>query len=232
MASRQRIMSPWVLVQTLLFVVFVPFLPLLISRRWNWWEAWVYAAVFILGFAISRVLAARRHPDILAERARFMQHENAKAWDRLIVLILAFASTSILVVAGLDMLFNWSHNLSPYLRLLSLAVILVGYALGSYALIENRFFSGLVRIQSDRGHRVVSSGPYSCIRHPGYAGGLLTYLGTPLFLGSYWALIPAVLTTIVLLTRTHLEDRTLHMELPGYSEYARQVRFRILPGVW
>ena len=232
MASRQRIVSPWVLVQTLLFIVLVPFLPLLISRRWNWWEAWTYAAVFILGFAISRVLAARRHPDILAERARFMQHENAKAWDRLLVSILALASTSILVVAGLDTLLDWSPTLSLPLRVLSLAVILIGYALGSYALIENRFFSGMVRIQSDRGHRVVSSGPYRWIRHPGYVGGLLTYLGTPLLLGSYWAMIPAVLTTIVLLARTHLEDTTLHRELPGYSDYARRVRFRILPGVW
>jgi protein-S-isoprenylcysteine O-methyltransferase Ste14 len=232
MASRQRIVSPWVLVQTLLFVVLVPFLPLLISRRWNWWEAWTYAAVFILGFAISRALAARRHPDILAERARFMQHETAKAWDRLLVLILALASTSILVVAGLDTLLDWSPTLSLPLRVLSLAVILVGYALGSYALIENRFFSGMVRIQSDRGHRVVSSGPYSWIRHPGYLGGLLTYLGTPLLLGSYWAMIPAVLTTIVLLARTHLEDMTLHRELPGYSDYALRVRFRMLPGVW
>ena len=232
MATRQRIVSPWVLVQTLLFVVLVPFLPLLISRRWNWWEAWTYAVVFILGFAISRVLAARRHPDILAERARFMQHENAKAWDRLLVSILVLASTSILVVAGLDTLLDWSPTLSLPLRVLSLAVILIGYALGSYALIENRFFSGMVRIQSDRGHRVVSSGPYSWIRHPGYVGGLLTYLGTPLLLGSYWAMIPAVLTTIVLLARTHLEDTTLHRELPGYSDYAHRVRFRILPGVW
>ena len=232
MTSRQRIVSPWVLVQTLLFVVLVPFLPLLISRRWNWWEAWTYAAIFILGFAISRFLAARRHPDILTERARFMQHENAKAWDRLLVPIMALASTSILVVAGLDTLLDWSPPLSLPLRVLSLAVILIGYALGSYALIENRFFSGMVRIQSDRGHRVVSSGPYSWIRHPGYLGGLLTYLGTPLLLGSYWAMIPAVLTTIVLLTRTHLEDTTLHRELPGYSEYASRVRFRMLPGVW
>lgn len=232
MASRQRIVTPWILVQTLVFVILVPFLPLLISRRWNWWEAWIYAAVYILGFAISRVLAARRHPDILAERARFMQHENAKAWDRLLVPILGLASTSILVVAGLDKLLDWSPTLGLPLRSLSLAVILVGYALGSYALIENRFFSGMVRIQSERGHQVVSSGPYSWIRHPGYLGGLLTYLGAPFLLGSYWAIIPAIITMIVVITRTHLEDKTLHMELPGYSEYASRVRFRMLPGVW
>jgi protein-S-isoprenylcysteine O-methyltransferase Ste14 len=104
--------------------------------------------------------------------------------------------------------------------------------LGSYALIENRFFSGMVRIQSDRGHQVVSGGPYRWIRHPGYAGGLLTYLATPFLLDSSWAVIPAVLTAIVLLVRTRLEDTTLSNELPGYSDYARRVRFRILPGIW
>jgi protein-S-isoprenylcysteine O-methyltransferase Ste14 len=99
-------------------------------------------------------------------------------------------------------------------------------------LIENRFFSGMVRIQTDRGHRVVSSGPYRWIRHPGYAGALLTYLATPLLLDSSWAMIPAVLTAMLLLYRTRLEDATLRAELPGYSEYARRLRSRILPGVW
>jgi protein-S-isoprenylcysteine O-methyltransferase Ste14 len=221
-----------VLVQTLLFVVLFPLLPLLISRRWDWWEAWIYAAVYILGFAISRALAARRHPDILAERARFMQHETAKTWDRLLVPLLALASTMILVVAGLDSLLGWSPPVNLAVKTISLAVLVIGYGLGSYALIENRFFSGMVRLQPDRGHKVVSSGPYSWIRHPGYVGGLLSYLGTPLFLGSYWAMIPFILTTVVIIIRTHLEDRTLHRELPGYSDYARKVRFRILPGIW
>jgi protein-S-isoprenylcysteine O-methyltransferase Ste14 len=171
MADRKRILTPRVLIQTLLFVVLFPLLPLLISRRWGWWEAWIYAAVYILGFAISRALAARRHPDILAERARFMQHGNAKAWDRILVPLLALGSTSILVIAGLDALFEWSPAIALPLRITSLVVLLVGFALGSYALIENRFFSGMVRMQDDRGHRVVSSGPYSCIRHPGYVGG-------------------------------------------------------------
>jgi protein-S-isoprenylcysteine O-methyltransferase Ste14 len=225
-------LTPLVLLQTLLFVVLVPFLPLLLSGRWKWWEAWAYAGVAILGFAISRFLAARRHPDILAERARFMQHEDAKSWDRLLVSLLALASTSILVVAGLDAGLGWSAGFGAPAKQVALAVIVAGVALGSYALIENRFFSGMVRIQSDRGHQVVSGGPYRWIRHPGYAGGLLTYLATPFLLDSSWAVIPAVLTAIVLLVRTRLEDTTLGNELPGYSDYARRVRFRILPGIW
>jgi len=117
-------------------------------------------------------------------------------------------------------------------KLLGLAGILAGYALGSYALVENRFFSGMVRIQTERGHQVVSSGPYRWLRHPGYAGALITYLGTPLFLDSVWGFVPVVLLAILLVVRTRLEDRTLQEELPGYRDYAGRVRYRLLPGVW
>jgi protein-S-isoprenylcysteine O-methyltransferase Ste14 len=185
MNHRHKTISPRVVVQTLFFVVVLPFLPLLISWRWDWWEAWVYAIICILGFVISRVLAARRHPDLLAERARFMQHENAKAWDRLLAPLVGLGGGLIPLVAGLDALFDWSPTFSVPVRMVSLAIILGGYALGSYALIENRFFSGLVRIQTDRGHQVVSSGPYRWMRHPGYAGALLTYLATPFFWTHY-----------------------------------------------
>ena len=97
---------------------------------------------------------------------------------------------------------------------------------------ENRFFSGMVRIQTERGHHVVSSGPYGWIRHPGYAGALLTYLATPFFLDSRWALLPAMFITIVLIIRTSLEDQTLQNELEGYRAYAERVRYRLMPGVW
>lgn len=214
------------------FVAVIPFLPLLISRRWDWWEAWAYAVIGILGFAISRALAAQRHPDLLAERARFMQHENAKPWDRLLAPLVGLGAGLIPLVAGLDELFGWSSIFSLPTKTLALVIILIGYALGSYALIENRFFSGMVRIQTDRGHQVVSSGPYRWIRHPGYAGALLAYLATPLFLDSRWAFLPAMFITIVLVIRTNLEDKTLQTELPGYREYTGRVRFRLLPGVW
>jgi protein-S-isoprenylcysteine O-methyltransferase Ste14 len=97
---------------------------------------------------------------------------------------------------------------------------------------ENRFFSGTVRLQPERGQRVVSSGPYRWIRHPGYAGGLLVYLATPIFLDSIWACLPAILLTALLVLRTALEDRFLQDELAGYREYAGRVRYRLVPGVW
>jgi protein-S-isoprenylcysteine O-methyltransferase Ste14 len=136
------------------------------------------------------------------------------------------------LVAGFDARFGWSPDFQPLVKTLALALILGGYVLGSYALIENRFFSGMVRIQSERGHRVISSGPYRWMRHPGYAGALLAYLGTPLFLDSLWAFLPVAIITILLFARTSLEDRTLQDELEGYREYARRVRYRLIPGVW
>ncbi len=232
MNKQQRTFSARVVVQLLIFVVVIPFLPLLISGRWDWWEAWVYAIIYILGFVLSRMLAARRHPDLLAERARFTQHEDAKPWDKWLAPSVGLGGGLIPLVAGLDALFDWSPTFSLPVKILVLAIILAGYALGSYALIENRFFSGIVRIQTDRGHHVVSSGPYRWLRHPGYAGALLVYLATPFFLDSLWAFLPTVLLTIILVIRTALEDRTLQDELVGYRGYAELVRYRLLPGVW
>jgi protein-S-isoprenylcysteine O-methyltransferase Ste14 len=137
-----------------------------------------------------------------------------------------------MLVAGLDELLDWSPPYSLQLKILSLIFILLGYILSTYAFIENRFFSGTVRIQSERGHQVVSSGPYKWIRHPGYAGGLLTYLVTPLLLDSYWTFLPIGFLVILVITRTYLEDRYLQGALDGYREYAKQVRYRLLPGVW
>ena len=113
-----------------------------------------------------------------------------------------------------------------------LVIILAGYALASFALIENRFFSGTVQLQPERGHMVVSGGPYRWIRHPGYAGSLLTFITIPIFLDSLWAFIPAILVTVFLVIRTGLEDKLLQEQLPGYREYAGQVRYRLFPGLW
>ena len=225
-------LSARTLIQMLFFIIVVPFLPLLISRQWDWWEAWVYAIVSIVGFAASRALAARRHPDILAERARFLQHEDAKPWDKWLAPLVGLGSGLIPLAAGLDALFGSSPAFSLPVKILALVGILAGYAVASWALIENRYFSGMVRIQAERDHHVVSSGPYRWLRHPGYAGALLNYLLTPLFLDALWAFLPTIFLTVVLIIRTNLEDQTLQTELPGYREYAGRVRYRLLPGVW
>jgi protein-S-isoprenylcysteine O-methyltransferase Ste14 len=217
----------------MVLVVFVfPFLPMIISRQWRWWEAWAYAALSVGGFVVSRVLASRRHPDILAERSRSMELQGAKSWDKILAPTLALGSVLILVVAGIDRLNGWTTPFSLTARIIALIVVILGYVLGSWALIENRFFSGVVRIQKDRGHHVISTGPYRFVRHPGYAGALWTYLATPILLGSSWAFIPTILLLIVLVIRTALEDGTLQRELPGYRKFTHRTKYRLVPGIW
>lgn len=232
MAAESKLRSPRLIAQLLLFIVVVPLLPLLLARRRDWWEARIYAVVAIFGFLISRALAARRHPDLLSERARMLDHADAKSWDRILAPLVGVGGSTIPLLAGLQRRLRPVHAFSLPARLLSLVAILAGYALGSWALLENRFFSGMVRIQHDRDHHVVSAGPYRWLRHPGYAGALLTYLATPILLESTWAFLPAAFLSLVLVLRTALEDRTLRQELEGYEEYAARVRYRLLPGIW
>lgn len=208
-------------------------LPVPLSGDWTWPEGWALAAVSGIGFIAARYLAARRNPDLISERTRVWAHPDTKAWDKVLAPLVAFGLPAVGIVAGVEHGSGPSAPLlAPWLRWTALA-LLVGVELFAYwALLVNRFFSTVVRIQSDRGHCVVSSGPYAIVRHPGYAGTLLVYLLTPVVLGSVWALAPAVFFAAVLLLRTALEDRTLRAELPGYADYARKTRFRLLPGVW
>ncbi len=232
MEKQKKIITPCVFIQLLVFIVVVPFLPLIISGQWDWWEAWVYGFINVGGFAASRLMAARRHPDLIAERAQFMKHENVKSWDKALAPLMALGGGLIPLVAGLDKLLHWSPEFNMPLKIVALIILLAGYALGFYALVENRFFSGMVRIQSERGHHVVSGGPYRWVRHPGYAGAILSYLTTPLVLDAAWAFLPAVFLVIVLVVRTSLEDKVLNEELRGYPAYAGRVRFRLFPGLW
>ena len=228
----QPILTPRVVAQYVLLVIVVPLLPMLISGRWDWWEAWVFAIICILGFVVSRALAERRHPGLLAERARILQQEDAKPWDKALVPLVGLGLILIPLVAGLDARFGWTPPFGLPLIILGLVVFLAADTFGLYALVENRFFSGMVRPQMERGQRVVSSGPYRWVRHPGYAGTLWANLAIPLLLASAWALVPAVLLAILLIVRTRLEDQTLQEELPGYVDYAGQVRYRLFPGIW
>ena len=225
--------SPGLVIQLLVFIVLVPFLPLLISFKWDWWQAWVYGLIGVFGFVISRVLVNKRHPDLLTERSRMMAHEDAKTWHKLLGRLVGLGGALIPLAAGLDVKYGWSDtDYSVSIELVALVLILSGHAIGSWALMENRFFSGVVRIQTERGHHVVSSGPYGIVRHPGYAGALLTYFATPLLLDSLWTFLPVLLMTLVLIIRTVLEDRALQEELPGYKEYTQKTRYRLIPGIW
>ena len=169
----------------------------------------------------------------MQERAQYKDSEGVKPWDRkLILLIAVIGPLAMIIVAGLDKRFGWSTPMSLVISLAALVVAVLALAFSTWALVENRFFSAVVRIQTDRGHSVCSTGPYHVVRHPGYAGGILFYLMTPLILSSWWAFIPALFTTIFTIIRTHLEDKTLQAELDGYRAYTHQTRYRLLPGVW
>jgi protein-S-isoprenylcysteine O-methyltransferase Ste14 len=232
METKKNSLSAGTLVKMILFVLIMPFITLLISWKWDWWEAWVYGLISVLGFIISRRLAVQRNPDILEERASYGKQEDTQPWDKILSPLVALGGMFILIVAGLDMLFRWPPEFSLPVKLIALTAVVASYALGAYALIENRYFSGVVRLQTDRGHKVVSGGPYRWMRHPGYASAALTYLAAPFLLDSAWALIPAVILVILLVIRTRLEDGFLQQNLDGYADYAKRTRFRLIPGIW
>ncbi len=234
MDNAKKTLTVGTIVQMIVFIIVIPFLPLLITWDWGWWEGWAYALIGVLGFIVGRVLVSKRHPDLLAERAKFVNHKDIKSWDKILVRLVGLGGALIPLVAGLDARDGWSGlDFGLTTKIVALILFLVGFAFSSWALLENRFFSGVVRIQKEREHHVISSGPYAIVRHPGYAGALLTYFVTPLLLDSLWTFAPVIALTIVLVIRTSLEDRTLQEELPGYKEFATQkTKYRLIPGIW
>ncbi len=218
------------------FVLFLLILPLLLfglSGQMNWLMAWAYVLIYIGSALASRLILMVKSPDLLSERAQFTQAEGAKSWDtRLVPLIALIGPLVVLMAAALDRRFNWSPPLPLWLQTIGLLVFVLGTLLGVWAIAVNKFFSSVVRIQTDRGHQVITNGPYRFVRHPAYAGNLFSILATSLLFGSLWSLIPALLVVIGLLVRTHLEDRDLRRELVGYEEYAQETRSRLIPGVW
>jgi len=232
MTEQPKVNLVRVLVQLLIVVVLFPLLPLLISGDWDWWQGWVYFALTVLSFILSRLVVRRVHPDLIRERARFMDAQDTKPWDKILAPLLALGSVFVAIVAGVDHLYRWTSSFAAWVHIATIIVMVLGYTFSSWALVVNRFFSGTVRIQTERGHHVVTEGPYRFVRHPGYAGALLGFVLIPLLLDSLWALIPAALLTIVVIIRTALEDATLQKELPGYAEYAQRTRYRLIPGVW
>ena len=215
-----------------LVVVVMPLLPLLITKDWQWWQAWVYAGVTSLGFVLSRVVVARRYPDLIVERAGTFGHDGVKAWDQWLAPLMAFGSLLPPVIAAIERLWAPPTALGLAANVVGLGLLVVGYLLGTVAMMHNRFFSGQVRIQHDRGHQVVSSGPYRWVRHPGYSGSLVAIAGVPLLLDSIWAWAGVACLVVITVARTSLEDRTLRQELPGYGEYAQRVAHRLVPGLW
>ena len=202
------------------------------SGRLDWWFAWVYLGLFVLNVGVNSYVLLRINPELIAERARQFTPETKK-WDRILATLWGLMSAIVaLLVAGLDVRFGWSPQIALTVQLIAMLLHMFGSAFASWALVSNAFFAGTVRIQAERGHTVASSGPYSFVRHPGYAGWMISNVAVVIMLGSLWALLPAVIAVVALVARTAFEDRMLREELPGYEEYAQRVRYRLVPGVW
>jgi protein-S-isoprenylcysteine O-methyltransferase Ste14 len=213
---------------SLLILVLCMFLP---AGTWAWARGWLFLFVAMGASVVSTMYLRRVNPDVIAGRVN--RHERPRKWDLLLGLFVALPSMlAIPIVAAFDDgRYHWSR-LPWWGCALGYVLLLTGMAGLTWAQAVNKFFEPSVRIQTDRGHRVIDTGPYAFIRHPGYALGFPFFLGIPLALGSLWGLIPAMLMSAFLVVRTVLEDRTLRAELPGYREYAQRVRHRLVPGVW
>ena len=196
----------------------------------DWWPAWASIAVMLAWIVATAIIIVRFNPDLLAERLG--PRKGAKPWDTAIMSVLGLAQLARYIVAGLDQRYGWTGGLPLAAQMAALAVCALGYALVVWATASNTFFSQIVRIQSERGHAVATGGPYHHVRHPAYLGAILYELAVPVLLASGWAAIVSGLSAILLILRTALEDRTLQAELTGYADYARQVRYRLLPGIW
>jgi protein-S-isoprenylcysteine O-methyltransferase Ste14 len=202
----------------------------LAAGRLNWTWAWVFLGISLVSVLINGAILLHTSPETIAERGRPKETKN---WDKIVAGLYGLSLFLVLpLVAGLDTRFGWTGQLDNTWHITGAAVLAVGLGLAGWAMIANTFFSTAVRIQTDRGQTVCRTGPYRFVRHPGYVGFILQCLATPILLGSEWALIPGITAATILIIRTSLEDRTLQAELIGYRDYAQEVRYRLVPGVW
>jgi protein-S-isoprenylcysteine O-methyltransferase Ste14 len=205
------------------------FLP---AGRLDWTWGWAILAVVGVFLAAHPLILVPINPELLAEREKGTRDRSVKAWDKWITALAGGFMIASWIVSGLDVRFHWTAGMPLGYHLAGLIVMILGYALFLWAMACNAFFAEGVRIQTERGHAVVTNGPYGFVRHPGYVGAILSQVSTPFLLGSPWALIPSIASGVLYVVRTCLEDQTLRQELPGYAEYTQHTRYRLLPGVW
>jgi protein-S-isoprenylcysteine O-methyltransferase Ste14 len=232
-AAKPSGITPAAVIRFALVILLQPLILFGAAGTIDWPLGWIYLGLFIFLSLGSRVLVQRKNPDLIAERAGSLDRADVSPVDKALVgLIAIFGPLAALLVAGLDHRLGWTPALPPYLPWLALILAITGILLGTWAMLENRFFSAVLRIQTDRRQTVVSSGPYHFVRHPAYIGGAIAFLCIPFILTSLWTLIPAGCVILGYLVRTTIEDRTLQADLDGYADYARAVRYRWLPGIW
>jgi len=195
------------------------------SIKWTW--AWIYLVMSVVILIINLFVIPS---EVIEERGS--KKKNIKKWDKILTTINIFPIIGMYVLSGLDYRFSWSIDLHISIHLLSLVLFFMGAMLFTWSMVSNKFFSTMVRIQTEREHKVVMEGPYRYVRHPGYVGFILMFLVTPIVLGSLYGIIMSVIVTTILIIRTALEDKTLRNELNGYKEYSKNIKYRLVPFVW
>jgi len=201
-----------------------------IAGRWDLWNVWAYVGILTIMFCYHIVALYRKNPDLLKEREKPPSH--GRAWWTITI---SPAVMYILqpVAAGLDHRFHWLDIVPLGGVIAGLVIVVISLALLIWAMFVNPFFSGAIRIQADRGQRVIHKGPYALLRHPGHAGGTLAFVAGGLALNSLVSIIPVIVIVLpIMIYRTMLEDQMLRDELAGYAEYVAKVRYRLIPGIW
>ncbi len=220
------------LIQTVIWLAITGALLFVSAGTLDWPQAWIYLAETGLLGLLSGFAIGKRDPALLRERMSSPIQKAQKRWDRVVLIVLFTLWTSQYIVIGLDAVrFGWSH-VPQWLQVAGGLAIAFGLYAFHVVLRANTFAAPVVKIQSERKHQVISTGPYAYVRHPMYAGAVPLILGTPLLLGSWWGLVWAVAMIALLGFRAVLEEETLKAELEGYEAYAARVRHRLLPGVW
>ena len=204
------------------------------AGTWRWWEGWAVVALFGLGSALITAFLMKHDPELLAERMKTSPvQEGQKSWDKLMTVLMYVAGIGVYVLPGLDVeRYGWSEPLPLWLELVGLALFVPCFVAVRLVMRENTYLSRVVKIDEERDHHVITTGPYARVRHPMYSAMLVLIFAVPVALGSRWALIPAAMLCVLLVIRTAIEDRTLHEELPGYPDYAAKTRYRLVPAVW
>jgi protein-S-isoprenylcysteine O-methyltransferase Ste14 len=196
----------------------------------NWPEAWLFLILYSVAVTIVVVWMKKNAPELLKER--MSRRKDAKTWDKIILIVYTVLVMAMVVITSFDAVrYQWSH-VPLIVKVLGFSGFIPAFLLVFWTMTQNRYLSEVVRIQVERDHKVCTTGPYAYVRHPMYVGVIIFILCLPLALGSYFALFFSVAIVILFIIRTALEDQTLQKELVGYKEYAEQVRYKLIPGLW
>jgi len=206
-------------------------IPFLFLPAWtlNWTEGWIWIGLFLL-YVIFVTAYLYKH-DMTLLKKRMSYKLPTEKWDRIIMYGFFITVAPIFILPGFDFRFSWSKVIW-WVELIGGVCVGLAFFIIFLVMQHNSYLARIVEIRKEEGHKVITTGPYRVVRHPMYSAFLLLFISAPLLLGSYYALIPGILSDVLLIIRTLFEDKLLHTELEGYAEYAQKTRYRVIPGIW